>query len=557
MSGAADGGASATAAAAAAPGSATCAADLVREGEWVVALTGHDGVAEIVCAEEKGYVLNWGLVGAAKGTCFEMKALSEQESMKRWAETAYKPRNDADSELRRLKQAKLAIKKQVKNRNSNDKESELKGDLFDLVKVSGVGVIPAASNEELELRRVKLLEELRSVEHSLGVSDAVATEQALEAAKSSTAAQGMSEEDLMAMKQQGTDFEEIVDKLAEHSEQFDKKTTFSKEKFKRSKARKYLRRFRIVETNSQTIGMALWQKTTETGVKVHVMRPMDYVPQILAMSNVQPGARVLVVDSVGGYVTGSVLERIGTSGRLFAGHFNTGSPEDHLLRYFNFSKEQLACKTDVNLQDLITGKDGFEKVRVNEAKVELLKRARASLEADVVAKRDSKDDNLEATEKKLREVVKSLKSMENRKGGRQKRAEALHLTLGELRACAIDSLIIVSKYEPDRVAEALLPFLGCGKPFVVYSQEMRPLGVLRRRLDSLAVNVRLSESFYREQQILPGRTHPMMNMSGRAGYLLCGTKVIPSTEANKKHWQSRREVEVTSKKSKRAKNTAS
>lgn len=40
-----------------------------------------------------------------------------------------------------------------------------------------------------------------------------------------------------------------------------------------------------------------------------------------------------------------------------------------------------------------------------------------------------------------------------------------------------------------------------------------------------AVALALQESFWRESQVLPGRTHPVMNMSAAGGYLLSGTRV--------------------------------
>ncbi len=40
-----------------------------------------------------------------------------------------------------------------------------------------------------------------------------------------------------------------------------------------------------------------------------------------------------------------------------------------------------------------------------------------------------------------------------------------------------------------------------------------------------AVALSLQESFWREWQVLPARTHPAMSMSATGGYLLSGIKV--------------------------------
>ena len=42
----------------------------------------------------------------------------------------------------------------------------------------------------------------------------------------------------------------------------------------------------------------------------------------------------------------------------------------------------------------------------------------------------------------------------------------------------------------------------------------------------MALNLRLSETWMREYQVLPNRTHPEINMSGGGGYLLYGTTCI-------------------------------
>lgn len=45
------------------------------------------------------------------------------------------------------------------------------------------------------------------------------------------------------------------------------------------------------------------------------------------------------------------------------------------------------------------------------------------------------------------------------------------------------------------------------------------------RTEAAAVQLQLSETWMREYQVLPQRTHPLMTMSGTGGYLLTGYKV--------------------------------
>ena len=48
----------------------------------------------------------------------------------------------------------------------------------------------------------------------------------------------------------------------------------------------------------------------------------------------------------------------------------------------------------------------------------------------------------------------------------------------------------------------------------------------------LAINLRLSDTWMREYQVLQGRTHPCMNMTQSGGFILTGTKLCPRTGQN-------------------------
>ncbi len=49
---------------------------------------------------------------------------------------------------------------------------------------------------------------------------------------------------------------------------------------------------------------------------------------------------------------------------------------------------------------------------------------------------------------------------------------------------------------------------------------------------NIAINLRLADSWFREYQVLEGRTHPNMTMLQNGGYLLMGTKLCPRTGKN-------------------------
>ena len=95
-------------------------------------------------------------------------------------------------------------------------------------------------------------------------------------------------------------------------------------------------------------------------------------------------------------------------------------------------------------------------------------------------------------------------------------------------------IIIVTHYDPTATLLELLPYLAPSSPFVVFCEFIEPLAQCFRELqkESLAINIRLSDTWMREYQVLPGRTHPSMTMSQTGGFILTGIKLCPVTGHN-------------------------
>ncbi|KAL9181810.1 hypothetical protein ACHAXT_012153 [Thalassiosira profunda] len=140
-----------------------------------------------------------------------------------------------------------------------------------------------------------------------------------------------------------------------------------------------------------------------------------------------------------------------------------------------------------------------------------------------------------------------------------------------------DSLVIATKYDPTTVLMRLLPYLAPSCPFVVYHEFMEPLLETFRTLQNyyddhkcddnepdnsatksngaktktpkpmmlrrnIAINLRLTDTWFREYQVLEGRTHPNMTMSQNGGYILMGTKLCPRTGTNELDEETMREI---------------
>lgn len=99
----------------------------------------------------------------------------------------------------------------------------------------------------------------------------------------------------------------------------------------------------------------------------------------------------------------------------------------------------------------------------------------------------------------------------------------------ELESHGVASLIIAGPSHPLAALNSCWRFLNLSGHFVLYSEFLEPLAECYEALFQLgcAVNMRLTETWARTYQVLPKRTHPLMNMSAASGYLLSGIKVEP------------------------------
>jgi tRNA (adenine-N(1)-)-methyltransferase non-catalytic subunit len=111
-------------------------------------------------------------------------------------------------------------------------------------------------------------------------------------------------------------------------------------------------------------------------------------------------------------------------------------------------------------------------------------------------------------------------------------------TLQTLIKSGGDSLIVAVKDDPKHAFHLLRPYLRHSRPFVVYCPHIQPLAQLYHELVSapdrerVAINMQLTESWAREYQVLPSRTHPTMSMSGMSGYMLTGVNICPQGSAS-------------------------
>lgn len=336
--------------------------------------------------------------------------------------------------------------------------------------------------------------------------------------------QSLRPEELMRLRRLGTHGSQIVDKLIENSSTFGKKTEFSKAKYVLRKQKKYQPRCRMVRCTASTICEALFLKNPR---QLMNMRE-DTLGQMLSYSNISAGCQALVFETCNGLLTGAVAERMGGYGKVISVYSGQQPTFNEMLQKFNLSfGETHSIKWvhsgDVFGEDVVTSNDprAVDPERVEREQLEwpcpLQDHTRKYLE--------SMGPGREQTD-----FIKKRCARFARKLTRHTPMEGKEW-LTE-REC--DSVIIASKYDPTATVLGLLPYLAPSCPFVIYNEFIEPLVECFREIQkqSLAINLRLSDTWMREYQILPGRTHPNMSMSQSGGFILTGIKLCPITGHN-------------------------
>lgn len=254
----------------------------------------------------------------------------------------------------------------------------------------------------------------------------------------------------------------------------------------------------------------------------------DTLGQILSYSNVSAGCQVLVMESCMGVLTGALAHRMGGYGKVISMYGGQQPPFLEMIQRFNLSfAENNSIKWlhsgDVFAEDIVTSNDPEaqdpEKVEreVLQWPCPLQAHTRGYLE-NMGTKRERTDFLKKRCERFARKLT------------RHTAMEAKEMLTS--RPC--DSIILATRYDPTATLLDLLPYLTPSCPFVVYSEYVEPLSECFRELQKqgLAINIRLSDTWMREYQVLPGRTHPSMNMSQSGGYILTGIKLCPVTGHN-------------------------
>ncbi|CAK8698319.1 unnamed protein product [Clavelina lepadiformis] len=364
--------------------------------------------------------------------------------------------------------------------------------------------------------------------------------------------QTLNREDLIQMKEDGATGKEIVQSLVENSSSFAGKTVFSQKKYLKKKQKKHLAYLQLLKPTSRLI-CKLYQEREPA--KICHMR-IDSMSQLLTSTNVRHGSKVAVFETCSGLLLGMVLERLAGKGSIVNLHPGETPVNLFAVSHFNFPDEywdNLHSLPLHKLAPLLAGnsfQSTFDESNKTTCESEVPLESNDS-STDIANENNSKHEiaipvDIKAVEnlneKACNGPLKRKLSLSDKEKTairveRQKKRFNHQKAAWELlESRNMDALIVASRFHPTPIVLSLLEVLAVSKPFAIYFEYKEALMELFVRLSvsGAAINLQLTDTFMRQYQVLPERTHPHVMMRGHGGYLLTGIKVRPFSAQQEK-----------------------
>ncbi|KAF8808114.1 Gcd10p-domain-containing protein [Phlegmacium glaucopus] len=313
-------------------------------------------------------------------------------------------------------------------------------------------------------------------------------------------------DEIQALKRSGVHASDMIKKQIEQHANYSLKTEYSKEKYKKRKEAKYSKIFTTIEPTLFNVCEYWFLKDQN---RLRDLR-VDSLSQVLNLANVRPGGRYIAIDDASGMIVSGILERMGGEGKLIT-ICNTDSPPAYpVLSQMNFASSITDVLVSLNW---------------------------ATAEEDYIP--------VLPPSELPEEQIKSDRQ-KTRLGKRKAISDLLSNTREELFSGEFDSLIISSEYDPYSIIERLSPYLGGSASIVVHSPTVQIVVDLQAKLRTMPQYLcpTVSEPWLRRYQVLPGRTHPMMAMSGSGGFILNAIKIYDDPTASHALMQRRQKRSI-------------
>ncbi|CAN7008124.1 unnamed protein product [Brassica rapa subsp. trilocularis] len=319
--------------------------------------------------------------------------------------------------------------------------------------------------------------------------------------------QNLTCEEIEAMRREGAKGDEIIEALIANSKTFDKKFQLSQEKYKLKKQKKYAPKVLLRRPFARSICEAYFKKYP---ARIGFIR-VDALSLLLTMANVTAYSDVLVVDMVGGLVTGAVAERLGGTGYVCNTYKGDSPSSVDMVKMFNFTDKIRERIVHSSINELSSAKAASPE----ENNQQVGDSSASDMVEDVSVTAEARVDDIAVRESKITKAPQP---------GAKASKEAVEMW----KENGFSSLIMAAQdQDPWTLAEDVLPLLSYSAPFAIYHQYLQPLATCMHNLQQgkMAINLQITEPWLREYQVLPSRTHPHMQMSSFGGYVLSGIRI--------------------------------
>ncbi|XP_019371752.1 PREDICTED: tRNA (adenine(58)-N(1))-methyltransferase non-catalytic subunit TRM6 [Gavialis gangeticus] len=384
--------------------------------------------------------------------------------------------------------------------------------------------------------------------------------------------QKLTHDDIKALKDKGIKGQEIVQQLIENSTTFRDKTEFAQDKYIKKKKKKYEAVITIVKPSTRILSTMYYAR--EPG-KINHLR-YDTLAQMLTLGNIRAGNKMIVMETCAGLVLGAVMERMGGYGSIIqmypqggpvraatscfgfpASFFNSLyefplSKVDSLLSR-TFSIETLPSESEDNIPTEEESNGSLDEKPASIQETEEESTTEAAMEGNQTEEQETMDLAAEDTENKESKEKGNKENIREKQRKQQERRKKLVEAAALLKEKNADGLIVAGRFHPTPLLLSLLEFVAPSRPFVVYCQYKEPLLECYTKLREKGgvINLKLSETWLRNYQVLPDRSHPKLTMSGGGGYLLSGiTVVMDKGKSDAGRLEAQKTEEPTSKKRK-------
>eukprot|EP01147_Barroeca_monosierra_P004792 gene4792-6860_t len=345
--------------------------------------------------------------------------------------------------------------------------------------------------------------------------------------------QRLSSTQIYAMKKDGTKREEVIKHIVASSDTYKKKTEFSQAKYLERKKRQHLTDIRFLKPTLRTLWRVYNQKAP---VKICYIRE-DTLAMLFLRANLQVGGRYLMLETCNGLIAAGIIQRIGGHGSLVQLHTGNQPPQAG-VEVLDLSPEarkvvlHFPISAVSNLVSSFSTHDPELHLHVEDTenhqghpKNKTSQPAKRTVGTTSVEghSADSKGDGDLPSSRRRVDALRQAQCNQSMAPQESKTSSCREQAALELLKGNFDALVIVARYRPCPLVRTLFQLIAPSRPVVIFHQFREALIECISELRGRATDIEIKESFMREYQVLPQRTHPMNNTTTCSGFLLTAT----------------------------------